>query len=51
MVKNIIDLLQKYDGATGDLDIDLAIGTKELPLTYKEAKRLIKIRYGGKRRN
>lgn len=51
MVKNIIDLLQEYNRATGDIDIDLAIGTKELPLTYKEAKRLIKIRYGGKRRN
>ena len=46
MIKNIIDLLQGYDKATGDIDIDLAIGTKQLPITFKEAKRLIKTRYG-----
>ena len=46
MVKNIVDLLQEHDKKTGDLDIDLAIGTYELPITIKEAKRLIKTRYG-----
>lgn len=46
MVKNIIDLLQGYNKVTGDPDIDLALGSKELPITYKQAKRLIKIRYG-----
>jgi len=46
MVKSIIDLLQGYDNITGDADIDLAIGNNELPLTFKQAKRLINIRYG-----
>jgi hypothetical protein len=46
MIKNIVDLLQEYNKTTGDLDIDLAIGTHELPITFKEAKRLIKTRYG-----
>lgn len=46
MVKNIVDLLQEYNKKTGDLDIDLAIGAYELPITIKEAKRLIKTRYG-----
>lgn len=46
MVKNIIDLLQEHSKTTGDVDIDLAIGAYELPITIKEAKRLIKTRYG-----
>lgn len=49
MIKNIIDLLQAYDRVTGDVDIDLAIGKHQLPIKLKEAKRLIKLRYG--RRN
>jgi hypothetical protein len=49
MIKNIIDLLQEYNKVTGDIDIDLAIGKHQLPLTFKEAKRLIKLRYGSTR--
>lgn len=48
MIKNIIDLLQTYDRVTGDVDIDLAIGKSQLPIKLKEAKRLIKLRYGSR---
>jgi len=49
MIKDIIDLLQDYNRVTGDVDIDLAIGKHQLPLTLKEAKKLIKLRYGSAR--
>jgi hypothetical protein len=48
MIKNIIDLLQPYDRVTDDPDIDLAIGKYQLPIKLKEAKRLIKLRYGSR---
>lgn len=48
MIKDIIELLQGYDRVTGDQDIDLAIGKYQLPLTFKEGKRLIKLRYGSR---
>lgn len=49
MVKQVIDYLQEYSKTTGDQDIDIAIGNNELPLTYRQAKRLIKLRYGKSR--
>lgn len=46
MIKNIINDLQDYEFAVGDVDIDLAIGVYELPVTFSQAKKLIKRRYG-----
>jgi len=49
MIKDIIALLQDYNRITNDIDIDLAIGKHQLPIKMKEAKRLIKLRYGSTR--
>lgn len=51
MIKEIIHLLNEDEWIIGDKDIDFAKGEYKLPTTIKEAKKLIKRRYGKQHRN